>query len=166
MAAARGAGMSPALYVLVGLPGSGKSTHAEGLKRCCAPGCVIVSTDALIEEYAVRAGKTYNDVFSEYIAEATSLVNSLVEEAVEMGDDIIWDQTNLSARKRVEILNRFPPNYLRVAHVVTCDEEVRQGRLSARVGKTVPLAVDASMRDRFTEPTPDEGFDMIVRTQT
>lgn len=48
-------------YVLVGLPASGKSTIVK--EMCDTIDAAIYSTDAIIEQIAFSAGKTYDQVF-------------------------------------------------------------------------------------------------------
>ena len=47
------------LYVLVGVPGSGKSTWVKNQKW--ANDCVVVSTDEFVEDYAKECGLTYSE---------------------------------------------------------------------------------------------------------
>jgi predicted kinase len=51
--------------MLIGVPGSGKSTWIGA--QDWARDCVLVSTDKLIDIEAGRQGKTYNEVFKDYI---------------------------------------------------------------------------------------------------
>jgi glycopeptide antibiotics resistance protein len=60
------------LYVLIGVPGSGKSTWIKNQKWTDT--CVIVSTDEFVEEYAKSVGKTYSEVFNDYMSTAVSLM--------------------------------------------------------------------------------------------
>ena len=46
--------------MLIGVPGSGKSTWVEN--QDWAKNCVYVSTDQYVEAYAKGLGKTYNEV--------------------------------------------------------------------------------------------------------
>ena len=51
----------PKLYVLVGVPGSGKSTWVANQQW--TEDCARVSTDEYVEMYAQSVGKTYTEVF-------------------------------------------------------------------------------------------------------
>jgi len=150
------------LYMLIGVPGSGKSTWIG--EQYWASDCVLVSTDKLIDLEAGRQGKTYNDVFKDYISEATRLMNEDIQAAVEAGRDIIWDQTNTSRKSRKAKLAQVP-GYHKIAIVFdTPDEDEWQRRLDSRPGKSIPRAVLKAMADGLQLPTEDE-FDEIWRAQ-
>lgn len=150
------------LYMLIGVPGSGKSTWIG--EQYWASDCVLVSTDKLIDIEAGRQGKTYNDVFSSYIDTATKLMNDDVRAAVEAGKDIIWDQTNTGRRSRKAKL-AMAPSYRKIAIVfATPDEAEWQRRIASRPGKVIPEAVLKAMADGLQLPTEDE-FDEIWKAQ-
>ena len=156
----------PELIVMVGLPGSGKDHIIQKMladnpnKRYH-----IASTDAIIETIAAMQGKKYSDVFDAVVKSATTQMNSEVSQAIKKGENIIWNQTNMAPKKRKGILSQFPRNYLKIAVVVTVDDEVHQQRLKARgesTGKNIPDYVMADMRKNYVEPTTEEGFDKII----
>lgn len=152
----------PSFIMIMGLPGSGKSTFRNKF----AGECVMLSTDDLIQNAAGIAGKTYNDVFTDEIGAATSAVNAAFQSCLKDKASIMWDQTNLSVKKRKGVLSQIPDGYHKAIVVVSCDEFSRQQRLSKRVGKTVPPHIDKSMMENITLPTLDEGWDEIVRYRT
>ncbi len=146
------------LYMMIGVPGSGKSTWINS--QDWAKDCVLVSTDKLIELEAGRQGKTYNDVFKSYIDEATRLMNEDIKIAVEAGKDIIWDQTNTSRKSRKAKLSQVP-GYHKIAVVFSVPEkEEWQRRINSRPGKIIPEAVLKAMAEGMQLPTEDE-FDEI-----
>ena len=49
------------MYVLVGVPGSGKSTWVKS--QDWAAECAYISTDGFVDEYAASVNKTYSEVF-------------------------------------------------------------------------------------------------------
>lgn len=141
----------PVFTMLVGLPGSGKSTYAAGIEG----DFTYLSTDALVEARAAELGLTYNDVWSDYIGEATRIIHEDFRAAVKDRRDIVWDQTNLTPKKRRRVLSQLPGVYLKVCRVITVHEEIRQDRLLRRPGKTIPAHVDKSMRETFVYPDRD-----------
>lgn len=150
------------LYMMVGVPGSGKSTWINS--QDWATECVLVSTDKLIELEAGRQGKTYNDVFKSYIDEATRIMNEDIQLAVEAGKDIIWDQTNTSRKSRKAKLAQVP-GYYKIAVVFDVPEsEEWKRRINSRPGKMIPDAVLKAMAEGFQIPDEKE-FDEIWRAQ-
>lgn len=154
------------LYMLVGLPGSGKSYEAEIIAESLMGNDdlpVYVSTDAVIEIIATAKQKTYNEVFKDTIKYAEEVVDKQVADAFEAGRNVIWDQTNLSVKTRARKLRKVPAGYYKVAVVVLCLDEVEHyRRLQNRPGKIIPDKVIKTMKNSFVFPTYDEGFDHIV----
>lgn len=146
-------------YQLIGVPGSGKSTWIGN--QDWAKNCVIVSTDNHVEMYAKSVGKTYNEVFKDYMPTATSLMIKDVVDAREQGKDIIWDQTSTTVKSRQRKFNMLH-DYMHIAVVFqTPDLPELNRRLSLRPGKNIPSHVMVQMISGFQMPTMDEGFTEI-----
>lgn len=151
----------PAIYVLVGLPGSGKSTWVKKNQA----GCVIASSDDYIEMVAKKEGKTYEEVFQNTIASAIDHLNDTVSDALREKNDLIVDQTNLTRKKRMQLLKKVPPEYTKIAVVFTVSDSELEQRLTRRgkeTGKVIPPEVINRMRNMYTPPSTDEGFDKII----
>lgn len=149
------------LYVLVGVPGSGKSTWIQ--QQHWAKDCVVVSTDEFVEDYAKECGQTYSEVFDEYMPTAVKLMADKVVRAREAGKDIIWDQTSCSIATRAKKF-RMLPDYYKIAVVFKIPEmEELMRRLNSRPGKNIPWAVISDMSNKFKSepPTEEEGFNEI-----
>lgn len=150
----------PKVYMLIGVPGSGKSTWVAG--QPWSKNCSVVSSDRYIDEEAARLGKTYNEVFNDYIKIATRLMENHVLAAQANGRDIIWDQTNISAKSRKAKLEKLW-DYEKVAVFFrTPERSVLDGRLQSRPGKVIPSHVMQSMISGLEEPTLEEGFSEII----
>jgi len=144
------------LYVLVGVPGSGKSTWVKS--QLWTNDCVIVSTDHFVENYARDTGQSYSDVFQEYMP---TVVN-----AREQKKDIIWDQTSTSIATRAKKF-RMLPEYYKIAVVFKTPPTAElQRRLASRPGKNIPWEVVSNMAQQLEAepPTIEEGFDEIWYT--
>lgn len=149
----------PKLYVLVGVPGSGKSTWVANQQW--TGDCVVVSTDEFVEDYARECGSTYSEVFEDYMPTAVRLMADKVVRAREAGKDIVWDQTSTTVSTRAKKFNMLP-DYYKIAVVFrTPDMETLKRRLDSRPGKTIPPDVVERMVAQWEEPTTDEGFDQI-----
>ena len=161
----------PICTVMVGLPGTGKSTLVNS-ERAIYAGIdmpvFVYSTDDLIEAAAKELSSTYDEVFETLIKSVTEAANASLDTAVKWRQDIIWDQTNLGVKKRAKIINRMRQAGYQVRCVCIVspggDSQMEdwQHRLATRPGKTIPNSVLSSMYSSFAMPTVDEGFDMIT----
>lgn len=150
----------PKLYMLVGLPASGKSTWVE--KQKFDSKVAIVSTDKHINDYSKLENKTYNEVFAEFYNTAKKLMNAEIESAVNDQKDIVWDQTNTTKASRTLKLKQIPDNYLKIAIVIGLpQEEEHNRRLKSRKGKIISQRVISQMKDGYEKPEISEGFDSI-----
>lgn len=148
--------MMPKCYQLIGVPGSGKSTWVSS--QDWASTCNIISTDYWVEEEAKRLGKTYSEIFTDYMPKAVDLMVANVVSAREMGNDIIWDQTSTTIKSRARKFNMLP-NYYHIAIVFrTPEHKELMRRLMSRPGKEIPDHVIASMISSWEDPTEEEGF--------
>ena len=147
-------------YQLIGVPGSGKSTwvaHQEWADKCA-----YISTYTWVEDYARYMGKTYNEVFKEYMPEAIEMMINDVVKARVMDKDIIWDQTSTTVKSRKKKFNMLP-GYEHIAVVFrTPESEELAKRLASRPGKNIPDYVVRTMIDGFEMPTLAEGFIEII----
>ena len=148
-------------YQLVGVPGAGKSTWIKD--QVWALGLTLVSTDAFVEDYARLQGKTYSEVFTDYMPTAVDLMTEQVVRARTLGHTIIWDQTSTTIASRAKKF-RMLPDYEHIAVVFRTPEHTElMRRLASRWddGKIIPEHVIASMIASWEEPTEDEGFKEI-----
>lgn len=144
------------LYMLVGIPASGKTTWANN--QSFSDDCVIISTDQYVEEYAAQTGKTYTEAFQEYMPIAVDRMTDAVIDAREAGRNIIWDQTSTSIGTRAKKF-RMLPNYYAIAVVFPIPERQElERRLASRPNKIVPIDVVDRMIGNWEEPTLEEGF--------
>lgn len=151
----------PKAYILIGIPGSGKSTWIAK-QPFNWDKTVIASTDNHVELFAKSVGRTYNEVFKEYMPIAVKLMANTVTNAVKSGYDIVWDQTSTTRSTRAKKI-RMLPGYEIVAVVLpTPDDQELAKRLASRPGKNIPDEVIESMKNNWQEPYEDEGFDKII----
>jgi predicted kinase len=152
------------LYVLVGVPAAGKSTWIKN--QVWAKDIPVVSTDRFVEAYAKEQGKTYSEVFKEYMPIAVKLManQALICQANNL--DVIWDQTSTTVATRAKKI-RMLPKYYKIAVVFKTPPTAElERRLASRPGKEIPWEIVSSMAQQLEAepPTKEEGFDEIWYT--
>ena len=142
------------LIVMMGLPGSGKSTYAKKLLPKLNNG-IILSSDSLREEMFGFRDQTRNDeLFKE--------LNRRVFEHATVGD-CIYDATSLTKKTRRSITNTFKNDYiLKVVFIVSPILHIA-GVNNRRCGtkEYVPVEKLQEMTGKIEIPTYDEGWDEI-----
>lgn len=150
----------PKCTILVGVPGSGKSTWFEKNKTATtAP----VSTDNIIEFLGGLYGFTYNEIFSETIRFADMVMVKRMLWNAERGNDLVIDRTNMSRKARKQFIDKLSKYGYEFECVVfpTPDSEEWKRRLN-RPGKTIPQEAIDRMVASYEEPTEEEGFTKIT----
>lgn len=151
----------PIAYVLVGLPGSGKSTwaasHPERLP--------IASTDAFIEAYAAENHLSYAEAFKQHESQAKQLLKRRLNELIAAKSPFIWDQTNITARKRRAVYSKLHPTH-RVIYVCFCvPVEICIARVEERerqAGEVINRKLIKLWSSMVTFPEPGEPADGII----
>ena len=154
--------IKPIAYILVGIPASGKSTWAE--KQEWIEECAYISTDHHIEEYAKLVGKTYSDVFDDYMPTAVNLMAADVLDAVKDNMDIVWDQTSTTVKSRKRKFKMLTGYHMIAVVFRIPDDHTLSKRLLNRPGKNIPLTAIQQMKSQFVMPTQEEGFHEIWYT--
>ena len=149
-------------YILVGVPGSGKSTWVSQ-QSFDLNKTIIASTDHHLEKYALNNNISYGEAFIQYIQEATDLMLDEVQKAFKQGLDLVWDQTSTTIKSRKKKIQMIPKSYEKIAVVFSIPEpEELKRRLRSRPGKVIPNRVMFQMINGFQIPTTGEGFDRII----
>ncbi len=158
----------PTIYFLIGVPASGKSTWVDRFfeEKLAANenwyDYEVLSTDSLVEAEAKIMNSTYNQTWPKYIDTATKIVDETLSISVGRNVDIIWDQTNLTAKSRAKKLTKIPNNYRKIAvYFRTPKADEHKRRLESRAGKTVPQETIDNMIKTIEFPTIEEGFNEI-----
>lgn len=139
------------LIVLVGLPGSGKSTYAEELKK---RGCMVVSTDAIREQLFGDASiqKDGKKVFQ--------IAYDMINELLVRGHEVVFDATNLTIKDRKQIFKKVCTDDI-IAVFQNTPIEVCKERNRNR-SRIVPEEVIDKMAEKLTPPTTKEGFQFVI----
>jgi predicted kinase len=142
--------MKPQLIILCGLPCSGKSTYAKKFYTY-----KILSSDNYIEEIAKQKNKTYNEIFSYTIREATANFYEEVNAAAQTNYNVIIDRTNLKISTRKYFINKFKNHEKTIVFFNTPLETIKAR--NTRVGKIIPDKVLEDMYISLEIPTSEEG---------
>jgi predicted kinase len=155
----------PILWILVGLPGTGKTSWRQRRVEQAQGPVGIISSDDLIENAARGAGLSYNEMFA--LIHFPSLRSQLMlkfDDMINRKIEIIVDRMNLSRQSRANFLKRAR-GYHRVA--VICDAPVEHivavNRSRKAIGRDIPEHVFANGLREYEEPRRDEGFHRILR---
>ena len=157
---------SPKCYQLIGVPASGKSTWYKNQDWLGddKKEHKYVSTDQHVEGYAQDQGKTYSEVFAEYMPTAIKQMMVNVNLAAAFQIDIVWDQTSTTIASRARKFNMLPDYYHIAVVFRTPEHKELMRRLMSRPGKEIPEHVVASMIASWEDPTEEEGFKEIWYT--
>lgn len=150
----------PKCTILVGVPGSGKSTWIKEHM----PLANVMSTDTIIENVAHSYGMTYDEGFKELISFAEKVMWRRMTWSIAEQVDFVIDRTNMTAKGRKKFIDYIKPFGYEFEAVVftTPDQDEWERRLNSRPGKTIPKHVLDSMVNSFQMPTEDEGFAKIT----
>jgi predicted kinase len=154
----------PVIYVLVGAPCSGKSTWTKKLLATDSS-FVVISTDDLLDEYAEAEGLTYGEAWNKYFGRANSAAKQKFASAVTNKSNMVYDQTNMSAKKRRGILSNVPDHF-KVAVVFDVDTKElfrRNKERAEKTGKNIPEHIIKKMLGDYHPVTKEEGFNKIIR---
>lgn len=142
----------PIYYLMVGIPGSGKSTYAKEL------GCRIVCPDTIRETHRIGS------------PEAFAITRQQIKEALEAGEDVVFDATNTLRQYRADMIDAGKPHADRTV-CIWMDVPIKVciarhlERMKSGVRTTLPVEVIERMSGQLVDNPPDlsEGFDEIWR---
>lgn len=143
----------PTLILLVGIPGSGKTTYAEKYIKE-NPGTVHLSSDK------IRAELWGNEATQGDNNEVFSLMQSRAIEALNNGQSAVYDATNITRKDRSYIISLCPKFVKIECHIVWAPIETCIERDAARE-RTVGKEVIDRMLKRFQAPYYDENIHEI-----
>ncbi len=150
------------VILLIGAPGSGKSTWAKNN----SDNYFIASTDNIIEQWGKEVGMKYHEAFEHFdFNKANTKMNKEIKQAVKDNKSVIIDRTNMTVKGRAKFLKMFPSSYKKIAVVFENDYETLKARLIKRekeTGKHVPAFVLTNMLNNYQQPTKEEGFDNLI----
>lgn len=155
------------LIILVGPPGSGKSTWREKFLATQTSEWVVCSTDDLVEKWAKPRGMTYDEAHAKAPwGDINRAFKNTLMKSIAEGKNVIVDRTSMGTKARKDYLRHLPAEgYEAEAVVFVVDDVELRRRLkerSEKTGKTIPEAAIRAMNARYETPSKEEGFHKIT----
>lgn len=144
----------PILILLIGLPGSGKTTYAEKYISEHHSNIIHLSSDK------IRAELWGNEATQGDNNEVFSLMQSRAIETLNNGQSVVYDATSITRKDRSYIISQCPKFAKIETHIIWAPIETCIERDAARE-RTVGKEVIDRMLKRFQAPFYDEGIDEI-----
>ena len=158
--------------ILVGLSGSGKSTHAKTLNQ------IICSTDKYVEEQANTLGISYDNSFK--MSQSTGIFKRFtnyfykeIEYCIKNDTNFVIDRTNLSSEMRCSLISKLrgmarkygKTIIIKGVYFVTPKNVIWQ-RLEHRKNienKSISVMLIEEQIKKYELPTIEEGFDYLIK---
>lgn len=149
----------PVCIILVGLPGSGKTTTRARIIAANKVNYTVVSSDDYIERKLPE--RTYADKFELLIPEANRFAHSTFDNAVQRHANIIVDRTNLTAASRAKYIRMCKGYYIiTITHITPHNVLEFRNEVRRETGRHVP---DEMFNRAIEIPDPaQEWIDLAV----
>jgi len=149
----------PIMIMMVGLPGSGKSTFANAIAvRRNKTGFtypVIYSSDKIREEL-------YGDESIQGDSQSIfTLLHRRIKDALRAGYDVIYDATNISKKKRIAFLSELKKINCQPICIVIATDLDQCLKNNAKRERKVPWEVIFKMWNNYNPPHKNEGFRQV-----
>ena len=149
------------LIMMIGLPGSGKSTYAKEIAKAFKNDVVIHSSDAIRKELYGTENEQSNP------ERVFNLLHKRAAIDLRCGKNVIYDATNIKVDDRKRAIRTITSDLLavgKIALIMDTDLETCKKNNASRHRK-VPDHVYERMLAAFSRPTFSEGFDQIISVQ-
>jgi predicted kinase len=149
---------NPTLYILIGVPGSGKSTYAEELFQKSECGVALVSSDQ------IRKSLYGDESCQDNPKRVFAIAHQATIDQLNKSYDVIFDATNIYAKDRMDLILKVcfevkkPVRFVAVYFDTPISECIKRQDLRER---KVPTKVIEKMGRQIDKPTFQEGFDII-----
>lgn len=146
--------LPPTFTMLVGIPGTGKSTYAREIINKGENAVWLSSDQTRLMLYGDENCQDNPSKVFEVLHEQTISL-------LDRGFSVIYDATNITRKSRLAILNKLPKHVKKKCIIVWAPIDICIERDKARE-RTVGKEVIDKMLRRFEAPFYDEGFDQIT----
>lgn len=146
----------PRFTMLIGLPGSGKSTYAAKFAASDSKEVHLSSDQIAKDKFAPNEPADLHFIFSE--------MHHQTVQALETGKNVIYDATNLASQKRKSFLNRIQNQQAETEAIVflTPYKILKERNRSREDRDRVPDSVIERYIKSFQFPKRDEKFDRVT----
>ena len=147
---------NPTLYILIGVPGCGKSTWAK--KHFEKNVGVCVSSDT------IRKVIFRNENDQSHNPEVFKIAHHVIKQWLNSDDDVVFDATNIHKRYREQLIKEVlfevnkPVRFVAIYFDTPIETCIARQELRDR---KVPAKVIQKMARQMEKPTFEEGFDII-----
>lgn len=136
------------LFMMIGIPGSGKTTLANRLKT---EKCRVISSDEIRKELGCLTDMSRNK-------EVFNILRERLRDEIQL-HDVILDCTNITKSSRAKTLEGL--NCLKVAIFLNKDIDTCKNNNRNREN-IIPEGIIEGMHNSIEEPSYDEGFNSII----
>ena len=145
--------MKPDLWVMCGIPGSGKSTHVKLIKKHISNKAVVLSSDNIRVELAGKGEKVSND-------KVFNILHQRMNKVLATGQAVILDACHTSRKQRAHIFNKLEHDCCKHVHICNLpfDECVKRDAMRK---EKVGAEVVEKFYNGFEIPFHEEGWDNI-----
>lgn len=144
----------PIFTMMVGLPGSGKSTYAEKLSK--EHNAILCSSDKIREElYGDENSQSNNDA-------VFKLLHKRIKELLKAGESVIYDATNINSKRRRAFLSELKNIMCQKICVIMATHFEDCCEWNNSRNRVVPYEVIERMYKNWNTPYWFEGWDKIL----
>lgn len=153
--------MTTDFYMMVGLPGSGKTTYAEKLASTLG-GPMFEQSIVVLSSDAIRKELWGDENDQQHPDQVFNVMRSRMRIACLKGQTIIYDATNISRKRRIGVLNDLPKTFKGKKHCIVVAQPIEEVlRRNANRERVVPEEVIMRMLKNYQPPCKGEGWDEI-----
>lgn len=151
-------------YMMVGIPGSGKSFLINQLTQL-NPNLKVASSDYYIEKYMKENNVSYNRAYRTLDKIPFKNLSNRISCLLKEDKSFILDQTNTTIKSRIKKISRMKSSHFNVvALCLNVPKDILMERLKRREqeeGKIISYSVIENILLNYENPNYDEGFEKI-----
>ena len=143
----------PKLFMMIGIPGSGKSHEAEMIAK--EHDAIIHASDKIREEFSKRPDAKEDNSF------IFQQLHLRVQRDLKAGKNVVYDATNINSKRRITFLNSIKSIPCEKIAIIVATPYEQCIKNNAGRERSIPESVIEKMCKNFQVPYYYEGFDII-----